>query len=255
MNRQDVDKMIKDANDKKQAYIRQTETVIRAILCKYFELHASDKNSEEYKSMAVVRTLLEEPDWHEKHDSVWNIFLELQHSLSIKYILQHANEQDILYRVDLQKLKRNLDPDAGCDPETAYPAKYLDSDKIPYDGDVLICDPFMLMDKASQQKCDSIMVHDTLTDGQACFCAKNKTGDIFGTVKITTGYISTVLMKDLWQININDILHRMNVWDYIYIRQFHGTIRFTITKEDTYRLCIIGEGNKPFVLDQYTGQP
>lgn len=249
MNQHEVNQMIETANLQRKNYITEIEKMLHDLLLEYDRLH-DDHESEDYDNISVVKTLLQQPNWHTNHDTVWRIFLELQHSLSIKYMIAHADVHSSFSGIDLSQIQRSLDPDMNRNIKDTYTSKYLDSEAIHYDGDILICDPFILMDKTAQQTCKSMLTHDTLTKPQTYFAAKNDSNSVFGSVKITTGHICVVLMQDLWDITVNDILHRMDVWDYIYIKQFHGTIQCIITKEDTYHLRIIGTGNKSFVLEQ-----
>lgn len=249
MNQHEVNQMIKTANLQRENYIRKIEKILHDLLTEYDRLH-DDTESEDYTNISVAKMLLQQPNWYMNHDTVWRIFLELQHSLSIKYMIEHADGHSSFSKIDLSQIQRSLDPDTNRDIKDIYTSKYLDSEIINYDGDILICDPFILMDKASQRTCKSMFVHDTLTKPQTYFAAKDESASIFGSAKITTGHICVVLMNDLWNIAVNDILHRMDVWDYIYIKQFHGTIQCIITKEDTYHLRITGNGNKSFVLEQ-----
>ena len=249
LNKEEMDKLITTENATRNAYITKIEHVLLDLLSEYFKIH-DDLESEDYKNLSIIQALLQEPKWYISHDNVWQIFLELKHNLSIKYIINHVDEHKSFYKIDLSQIQRNLDPDMHRNIKDIYASKYLDSEPIVYDGDILICDPFILMDKTSQNNCLSMFVHDTLTEPQTYFAATDDYGKTFGSVKITTGHICTVLMSDLWNISVNDILHRLNVWDYIYVKQFHGTVQYIITKNDTYRLRIIGDGNKPFTLEQ-----
>lgn len=249
MNQHEVDQMIKAANLRRTAYITEIEKTLHDLLMEYDRLH-DDTESEDHKNISIVKTLLQQPDWYMNHDAVWRIFLELQHSLSIKYMIEHADEHSSFSKIDLAQIQRSLDPNRNRNIKDVYVSKYLDSEVMNYDGDILICDPFILMGKTSQQTCKSMFTHDTLTKPQTYFTAKNESNSVFGSVKINTGHICVVLMNDLWNIAVNDILYRMDVWDYLYIKQFHGTIQYIITQDDTYRLRIIGDGNKPFTLEQ-----
>lgn len=252
MNKEDVDQMVRTAKEKRQTDIDKAEALIRHTLSVYFALHPDDAGYEEYNNMVTVHTLLNEPEWYQKHDSVWRIFLELQHSLAVKYMIRHADPQSPLYQINWKKLQRSIDPDINSDIETRYMAKYLDSDKMSYDGDMLICDPFLLMDETLQKACPSMQVRDTLTEKQTCFAARNESGGFSHMVKITTGHIGVVLMKDVQGTGSN--LFRMNAWDYIHMKQFHGTVQFLVTKEEPHRLYVTGEGNKPFQISQVTPQ-
>lgn len=249
MNKEDVNQLIITENATRNTYIAKIEHILFDLLSEYFKIH-DDLESEDYKNISVTQTLLKDPKWHTSHDTVWKIFLELQHNLSIKYIINHTDPRNSFYKIDLSQMQRSLDPDMNRDIEAIYVSKYLDSEPIAYDGDMLICDPFILMGMTSQNDCISMITHDTLTEPQTYFAATDNSGKTLGSVKIKTGHICTVLMKDLWNISINDILHRLDVWDYMYVKQFHGIIQFVITKDTSYHLCIHGKGNKNFTIQQ-----
>lgn len=254
MNREEVNQMVNAAKEKRQTDIDKAEALIRHTLSAYFSLHPDDAGYEEYNNMVTIQTLLNEPDWYQKHDSVWRIFLELQHSLAVKYMIQHADPQSPFYQINWKKLQRMIDPDVNGDIETRYLAKYLDSDKINYDGNMIICDPFLLMNETLQKACPSMQVRDTLTEKQTYFADKTEFGSSTHFIKITTGHIGVVLMKDVHDAGVGNSLLRMNTWDYVYVKQFHGTVQFLVTKEEPHCLHIIGDGNKPFQISQFTPQ-
>lgn len=253
LNQYEINQIIEKEKIKQAEYVTETELILKNLLTTYFYLHKDDTDSENYKNAMIVNQILCESEWYKNHDLVWFVFLELRNNASIQYIIKHANSQSSFYKIDLVKRQRYIDPNTHPtvdDIESLYYKKYLDSKEIEYDGDILICDPFILMNKTDQKKCPSMNIHDTLTTSNTYFSAKNENGIIFGSVKIKTDNICVVLMSDLWNISINDILHRLDVWDYMYIKQFHGIIQFVITKDTSYHLCIHGKGNKNFTIQQ-----
>ena len=256
MNQEHINEMINKINEKRQKSIRLIDEIIRAVIDKYTKLHQYDDeepidesfSSDEKNSIDIIASLSSNPNWHDLHDSVWRILLELRHSTTFKSLSQFAN-------VNLDQLERDIDMPSMDNIRAAYEKKYLDSPKLKYDGDVLICDPSILLSEKEREECPSLYTRNTLDNNTPYYTVTGMDNHLVGTICTPSMELCTVLAKDIWTIpSANDALLRCDVNDYTFIKQFHGTIQFRIEQiNNRYILQIEGDGNKPFRLNRIEG--
>lgn len=256
MNQEHINEIMNRIDEKRQKSIRLIDEIIYAVINKYTKLHQYDDeepidesfSSDEKNSIDIITNLSSNPNWHDSHGSVWRILLELKHSTTFKSLSQFVN-------VNLNQLERDINTPPMNNIRATYEKKYLDSPKLKYDGDILICDPSILLSEKERKECSSLYTRNTLDNNTQYYTVTDTNDRLIGTIRTPSMELCAVLAKDIWLIpSANDALLRCDVNDYTFIKQFHGTIQFRVELIDNkYILQIEGDGNRPFKLNKIEG--
>lgn len=256
MNKERVEEMIAAAEAKRQTAIDTAEQIITSVLEAY-EKHPHARRSpnealdeDEATSIGIIREKHSDSHWFDSHDRVWSIFLELKSCGSIRRAKNIPN-------IDLNKLELLIDPMKTGNIRSMYERKYLDTPWQKYDGDLLICNPFDFISSNEFYLCPSLLIKNTLDDNTNFYTVTDPTtplGSILGSVVTDTNHIGVILAKEIWAIpSANDALRRADIFNYTFIKQFHGKVRSVVEEtDDGYHLHIYGEGSQNFTINRIT---
>lgn len=260
MTQEVVNKMINDMKESREANIEIIKNIVNEVLDEYDKLHNGKSTAllsideeiengfteDEKNSINIIRGISSQPNWTDFHDTVWRVILELKHSITFRRITKFSD-------TDLTSLARSIDIDMNSVREE-YEKRYLDSSVLSYDGDLVICDPTVLFNESEEEQCQSLYRRNTLDNNTPFYMIVGNDNSLLGSITTPTVNICTVLAKDIWSIpSAGDALKRMDVTDYTFIKQFHGTVQFFVESANgKYILHIEGKGNKPFRLKRVT---
>lgn len=255
-----VNEMIDNVRKNKETSIEALKTIINEVLTAYDNLHNGKSTAllsideeiengftdDEKNSINIIREISSQPNWTDFHDTVWRVILELKHSVTFRRITKFSD-------TDLTSLARSIDIDMNS-VRDEYEKRYLDSPVLSYDGDLVICDPTVLFNESEEEQCQSLYRRNTLDNDTPFYTVIGDDNHLLGAITTPTVNICTVLAKDIWSIpSAGDALKRMDVTNYTFIKQFHGTVQFFVESADgKYILHIEGKGNKPFRLKRVT---
>lgn len=257
MNKERVEELIAAAEKKRQDNIDTADRIIKSVLEAYDKhpharLVANEAlDEDEATSIGIIREKYSHPKWYESHDDVWAIFLELKSCGS----LRRAKN---IPHVNLTELELSIDPMKTGNIRNMCERKYLDTPWQLYDGDLLICNPFDFISSNEFYRCPSLLIKNTLDDNTNFYTVTDPTkplSPILGSVVTSTNHIGVVLAKEIWAIpSANDALRRVDIFNYTFIKQFHGKVRSVIEESpDGYHLHIYGEGSQNFQINRISG--
>lgn len=260
MTQEMINEMVNSVEKRKNDSIETAKTIVREVLAEYDKLHNGQPTAylsiedeiengfteDERNAINIIRERSSQPNWPDSHDDVFRIMLELRHSVTFRRFTKFAD-------IDLISLGRNIDIDV-TNIRAEYEKKYLDSPVLEYDGDLVICDPALLISEYDEELCPSLYKKNILDSNTPFYTVIGNDENILGVVTVPTENICTVLAKDIWSVpSAEDALKRMDITYYTFIRQFHGTVQFFVDYIDgKYVLRIEGKGNKPFRLRKVT---
>lgn len=160
---------------------------------------------------------------------------------------------------------------------------YLDSDKVEFDGDIIITDPcYILKDGDSEdddwEKCDCgsdmeslginhYMTRDTICGDWSCTTFDTDTKKPIGQFCADAGLVSVFLLDEVLKYNPDFNYHIERPWTTTLIKNFKGSVQFIVRRiegeyeEDTeywnagdkwvdYSVEVVGHG-----VDKVTGKP
>lgn len=250
MTQEYINNLIDKISERQQKSVCLMNKIIHDVIDRYKKLHQECDVPEdcfaadEKNSIDIITELVLDPKWYESHDAIWRIFLELKHSRTFR-------NMDVFKNVNLNQLEKDIDIPPVDNIRTLYESKYLDSDELEYDGDLIICDPSILLSNQERKLCPSLYAKNTLVNNASYYIVSDENNDLIGTVCVQSTDLCVVLAKDIWNIpSANEALRMCDIDEYTFIRQFHGSIQFHIEEDNgEYMLYIEGNGNKPFKVN------
>lgn len=161
--------------------------------------------------------------------------------------------------------------------------RYLDSEPVEFDGDIIITDPcYILRDGDSHiddwEKCEygdnmetigihNYMTRDTLYGDWSCTTFNTDTSEVIGQFCADAGLVSVFLLDEVLRYNPNFDYHINRTWTTTLIKDFKGTVKFVVKREEgvydettkywnagdtwvDYAVEVVGRG-----INKVTGEP
>jgi hypothetical protein len=123
--------------------------------------------------------------------------------------------------------------------------RYIDSDEVEFDGDIIITDPcYVAKDEDSDwDKCccgenlDKIgithfMTRDTLYGDWGCTVYNSDTKQKIGEFCADAGMVSVMLLDDVLKYNPDFNYHTERTWTTTLIQDFHGKVQFVVERTE-----------------------
>ena len=127
--------------------------------------------------------------------------------------------------------------------------RYIDSEPIEFNGDIIITDPCYIIEEADSDDWDmscygenlsclginAYMTRDTIYGDWSCTTFNSDTGDIIGRFCADSGMVSVISLDEVLAYNPSFNYHVTKPWTTTLIKNFKGTVQF-IVKENKWTL-------------------
>lgn len=152
--------------------------------------------------------------------------------------------------------------------------RYIDSDPVEFDGDIIITDPCYIIrddsDDSDWEKCDygddmaaigitKFMTRDTIYGDWSCTTFNSDTKEAIGQFCADAGLVSVILLSEVLKYNPSFDYHINRPWTTTLVKDFKGTVKFVIVEETwtnddgdhtDYAVQVVGNG-----VNKTTGEP
>lgn len=236
MNKEWIEKQKQESRENLK---KECEKLKQAIID--FGKFNTDKQTELFSEIDEIKML-------EDYEEQWIDLGVIRRKIQCGYTLlkpefdsdKDLNEYDIWFNTlnfkAIEKYIRNWD-------------RYLDSEPVLFDGDIIITDPYyVIRDKnnitqddweackyGSNMKVLGIKTHmtrDTIYGDWGCTTYNSDTGEVLGKFCADAGLVSVFDLSEVLKYNPDFDYHKEKLWTTTWIKDFKGTVQFIVEREE-----------------------